>query len=420
MNEDLTSLLNIISKINEKYEEIYKISGEKFNIFEILKVTNTEKYHSRVLATLLDPKGSHGKGDLFLEKFLEIVATKRETDAKTDEDSKDVVGKKFSIEGVRVQEEKPIDNGRPDITITNKNGKIILENKIWAEEGYYQLFTYSKEKPTHLIYLTLYGQEVKHKENFYYIKMSYRKDILTWLELCKKESVDNPILRETLTQYILLIKQLTGQPRSRDMEKEVFDAIIKDSKYISAAFDIAGSFEAVKKRIVEEKFLTPLKEVAKLEEFEELDIDIHGQESYFKGWNTFDIGLKRERWNYLRIALKSIGQGKGFLYGLLSNEGVELEKSKLVNHMSKIEEEVKEEAKKSSYDGCCYNNKNEHWFLLYRYKNNSLWENWADTKDFFTKIFSENGIEGMNSEFKRVIKELSKIGDRLEAKLKEM
>jgi len=31
MNEDLTSLLNIISKINEKYEEIYKISGEKFN-----------------------------------------------------------------------------------------------------------------------------------------------------------------------------------------------------------------------------------------------------------------------------------------------------------------------------------------------------------------------------------------------------
>jgi hypothetical protein len=221
-----------------------------------------------------------------------------------------------------------------------------------------------------------------------------------------------------LTQYIFLIRQLTGQTRSRDMEKEIFDAIIKDSKYISAAFDIAGSFEAVKKRIVEEKFLTPLKEVAKLEEFEELYINLFGQESYFKGWQTFDISLKRERWKYLGITLKSVGKGKGFLYGLLSNEGVELEKSKLAKHMLKIEEEVKEIAKKSGYDGCCYNDKNEHWFLLYRYKNNSLWENWADTKDFFTKILF--GIEGMNSEFKRVIKELSEIGDRLEAKLKEM
>jgi len=40
MEKDLTSLLDKISSINEKYEEISRISGEKFNI---LGFNKTEK-----------------------------------------------------------------------------------------------------------------------------------------------------------------------------------------------------------------------------------------------------------------------------------------------------------------------------------------------------------------------------------------
>lgn len=421
MEEDIISLLDKISSINEKYEENFRKTGEKFNIFETLNLTKVEWAHSRILAELLDPKGSHGKGDLFLEKFLKILAKKHKTCAYDDSDNGEVG--EFSIEGAIIQEEKPTDNGRPDIIITNKNcEKIILENKICAPEGDTQLEKYSKEKPIHLIFLTPYGKKAKKigAGEFDYIKMSYRDDILEWLELCKKES-DNPILEANLTQYILLIKQITGQPRSMDMEEEVIDAIINDSKYVSAAFKI--DINAVKKRIME-KILALLKEIAMDRGFE-LKRNFYSNcgdnyTDYFKcdfKENGFDIWLYKneEEWKYLAICLQFRGNGKGFHYSLNSRESknnlhLNLEDSGLKDKLKEIEDEVKK-AKESGYKDSNYG-----WSVLY--KEGPLWENWEDNPKFFTGVISEGGMEKMKNEFRNVIKELSEIGNRLEEKLK--
>ena len=97
----------------------------------------------------------------------------------------------------------------------------------------------------------------------------------------------------------------------------------------------------------------------------------------------------------------------------MSNERKELKYSGLKD-TSKIEDELKEEAEEFEIK------EKAGWFLLQTYKKASLWKNCADTKDFYTRVISENGIEDMKKEFIEVIEKLSKICDRLEAKLKEM
>ena len=43
------------------------------NIFQILKISNTEIRHSNFLSWLLDPLQSHKLGDIFLKRFLREV-----------------------------------------------------------------------------------------------------------------------------------------------------------------------------------------------------------------------------------------------------------------------------------------------------------------------------------------------------------
>jgi hypothetical protein len=254
---DFELLLNQISNINKKYDEIYKFSGERFNIFNILNLSSDELSHSRIVASLLDTKGTHGKNNKFLELFLNCVEIND-----------------FSINDVITNTEKFIgyisddyDNGgKIDISITNdKQEQIFIENKINAKDGKKQLLRYhNNNTKAYLLYLTLFGNEpseysigkdMKDK----YKKISYKEHILKWVELCKKESIDNPILRETLTQYIILIKQLTDQTRSKEMQKEILDIVIKNGENVSAAFDISQNFNEIKLQILENKFI-PLME----------------------------------------------------------------------------------------------------------------------------------------------------------------
>ena len=61
----------------QKEKEISKAKGDFFNIFKILGLsTNEVRTHSAFISELLDPKGSHGQGNIFLLKFLEIVSDK--------------------------------------------------------------------------------------------------------------------------------------------------------------------------------------------------------------------------------------------------------------------------------------------------------------------------------------------------------
>ena len=230
-NKVIEQLLTQVAIINRHYEESAKISGENFNIFNILDLTSKEMIHSKFIAMLLDPTGEHQMGSLFLKLFIETINIEECNGI----DYSDTI----------VETEKTFTGGRIDILITTGNHKIIIENKIHAKDQNTQLLRYKENyKNAILLYLTKKGNEpdsistngMKKEKDYYCI--SYNKHILDWLKFCINKTNNNDFLREIINQYILLVKQLTGQDRRNEMNNEVLDIIAKNAENLKAYFAV--------------------------------------------------------------------------------------------------------------------------------------------------------------------------------------
>lgn len=196
----------------------------KFNIFQILRSGYEEVgLHSRFLFELLNPKGSHGLGDVFLRRFAEICVLPA-----------------LSYNTVYVLRE----HANIDILIKDNNYAIIIENKIHAGDQHEQLKRYHeyakrlKFKPI-LFYLTLDG----HEPSDYSLGdlaepptlISYKKQITQWLIACTKEAATKPALRETIIQYHDLVNQLTGNTMSEVEKQQVLSLVAQGDNAESAA-----------------------------------------------------------------------------------------------------------------------------------------------------------------------------------------
>ena len=260
MNETRTAL-NLLEKvniINKKYDEIAELTGEKFNIFNILKVERSEVHtHSAILGELLNPKGSHGQKDLFLRLFIKVLPL-HYADENLPNDSCRVFIEKSTG---RIDEEYT-EGGRIDILIEWGKNAIIIENKIDASDQYKQLSRYynyglkNHNNNFKLLYLTKNGD---NPEGFTTgadkevldntISVSYKKNIIEWLEHCKKEASSLPILRETITQYIYLIKKITNQTINNKMSEELQKLITNSADNFNAAQSILNEAQKAKEAI---------------------------------------------------------------------------------------------------------------------------------------------------------------------------
>lgn len=264
----IKNLLKQVNLIKEKHEEIAKVKNENFNLFNIMRMRTDEvKTHSAIISELLNPKGSHNLGDTFLKLFIErILSTIENENYPLDFFIKELNSTKVFIEyNIGPISKDYTKGGRIDILISNKNFEICIENKINASDQPYQVTRYhnylsSRKKKTLLLYLTLDGKDAttesicssKMADNEWirdedsllevssdYFPISYKTTILKWLEECYAFSIDRPILRESLKQYKLLIKSLTHQSTSEQMEKEIQKTILTD---IESAEIIHNSF----------------------------------------------------------------------------------------------------------------------------------------------------------------------------------
>lgn len=291
-------LLNQISGIVKKYDEIVAITGEGFNIFNILGVSTAEvKLHSNLIAELLNPKGSHGMKDVFLRLFLKHL-------------DKNELTPEFITENVNVLVEKWVGfidkendtGGYIDIFIQLPNREIIIENKIFAGDQEGQLRRYHNyNKSASLVYLTLDGKEagdfttknVKYQDSPIKPKpISYQSDVIDWLEQCRKEAVNHPLIRETITQYIHLIKNLTGQTLNNDMETEILKVITDRGENVKSALAIAGSIKEIKMSLLM-KFAKEL--VARVKAQKPM-VSTEISENFGKKWEgvTFKLPSKNE------------------------------------------------------------------------------------------------------------------------------
>lgn len=309
-------LLDEINLINKKYETILNRSGENFNVFKILEVeANETRLHSAFLAELLNPNGSHGRGDIFLKLFLSALSL-NSIDFQT-EDAKVIIEKYIG----RIDDHKTND-GRIDISIEDiKGNRIFIENKIFAGDQENQMIRYHNHDPkAKLFYLTLDGHEPSEWSKGSLIEgvdfwcIDYRFIIQPWLEECRKEAVEFPILRESITQYIHLIKHLTNQTINENMNQELITIIIKDKNYLSAAFSIYSTVDAAC-----DQLLQKLEELAK-EIASELDLqcDFHSN-----GNNYFTIYFYKSNWKLSSIAFQYQNKHHKLAFGILRDEPVE-------------------------------------------------------------------------------------------------
>jgi len=265
----IKNLLENVNVIQNKYDDIAEITGEKFNIFGVLNLTSNEvRTHSAFIGELLNRRGSHGLKDIPLNLFIRMLEEKFISN-EVDESEKIIAPDKFKFntetaittveKTIKKLNEDKTEGGRIDIIIEDNSRKnaLIIENKIYAGEQENQLiryYNYSKEnfqKEAPILYLTLDGNSPTSGkglvEKEHYFNISYKEDIINWLELCIKEASDKPMLREVIKQYIYLIKKLTGQTINKKMSDEIQNIILNN---YSAAEQITKEFEKVKYKIL--------------------------------------------------------------------------------------------------------------------------------------------------------------------------
>ncbi len=248
-----TELLSRINSIVSSQKEKSSALSERFNIFQVLNITTDEvRLHSKFLAELLDPKGSHEKGSIFLNRFLELTGS-------TGLFNPDLVNVtvEYQIGPVTLTT-----GGRIDILIQDSNeNSIIIENKIYAGDQENQLLRYFNFAKTlekrgaqfKLLYLTLFeknasdyslGEDLKHED---YHKISYQETIINWLEDCSLMVDNTPKLAVAITHYLQLIKQLTHQDISMETKEEIISVIIDNSQNFSSAENVALNLLSAKK-----------------------------------------------------------------------------------------------------------------------------------------------------------------------------
>ena len=290
----LESILDQVRVLKAKYDERAEVTGENFNVFSILDRESDEvKTHSAIIAELLNPHGSHSQRTLFLKLFLGKLLKKLQKEQKVQEELKQLREKlkqiqeqendefdKFRVEVETSKKDKEGEAlGRIDILIEShgiESGDvcIVIENKIYAEDqerqlGRYYEYALDTGKKRGIVYLTLWGDEPK-KFTLYgsepdkmsccrmlpedtvvcprthlpptppscrmlpkdiVVCLSYKDFIVKWLDNCIKEVARIPQIRETLHQYQILLKELTGQPINRRFAMELKNILLKDENY---------------------------------------------------------------------------------------------------------------------------------------------------------------------------------------------
>ena len=225
-------LIQLHGKI-ETIKQIKQAKGEDFNLFSVLEMERLEvETHSKFIYELINPRGSHHQGELYLRLFLsealglndfgEIKNVERESLAKN--------------------------NRRIDFAIETEKYQIGIEMKIDAGDQKSQLKDYydelkkraktsKTEQEVILYYLTLDGSEASDKsdggDKDKYTRISFWDNIARWIEVCIEKSVMLPSIRESLVQYGNLIKNLTGQT-TKEIQMEV-EKIISTPEMAEAA-----------------------------------------------------------------------------------------------------------------------------------------------------------------------------------------
>lgn len=264
MSNSIKDLLSQLLPLHHAEQERLKKEEEEgkcFNVFSALNMCSDEvRLHSRLLATLLNPKANHGLENEFLKSFL--------IDLGLPEDY--ITYCKEQIVERPIGEVTEATGGRIDIILEDRGHAVIIENKIYAGDQPNQLLRYHNygvktfgENNFKLVYLTLNGSEPSSDSlgggHFEFIKLSYAQDILGLLDRLMTTYPQKPIHR-TIKDYITIIKQLTHQDMDTKYQQSIIEEAIKYDN-IDVTSELLLLREQIGEKLRKDYIIKPLKDL---------------------------------------------------------------------------------------------------------------------------------------------------------------
>ncbi|WP_086267887.1 PD-(D/E)XK nuclease family protein [Campylobacter devanensis] len=300
-----------------------------YNVFDVLETKEVK--HSKFIASLLDPKGLHYQGDLFLNKFIEVCGIDD-----------------FGLDTLNSQVYREYKN--IDIYITDGNKHIIIENKRWTGDHNEQVARYiktiideqNKDELSEIyerilvLYLTPFNTEIKslggidevgkdylklRQNQVAFRHISYENEILKWLNAIKAEIINLTDLNVLISQYEKAVKNLINGEK---MENNLLIEQIKKNYKLCAA--IHDNFESAKINLLNELFSKvsdTLKETIKTDDWE---IESHKitkitQYTTFFSAKLNEYNGKNHDGNYIYYCIESQNKYNNIFFGLVrSNE----------------------------------------------------------------------------------------------------
>ena len=205
---DDKKLKELIEKSKDLMKDYLNRDSSELNILNVIGKATDEHNHSKILNILFTKIHPKNGRDSFLTLFLKKLGIEN-----IDEDE-------FSVE----REYRCDPYGQMDFKFESKNLCIVLEIKIYAEDGQNQLRRYEQyclenKKDYRIFYLTLDGhkpseQSIKGFENENNLKcINFKEHILPWLEDCLYLVKDEEIKASFILQYISTLKNLIEEDK---------------------------------------------------------------------------------------------------------------------------------------------------------------------------------------------------------------
>ena len=226
----------LLAEARRLYEKHGVGRQEPFNVFSVLRSESDEvNLHSRFLHALLNYQKPGEEARANLTDFLQHVGVK-------------------DFESSDVQVERERDN--IDILLTNGVGQaVVIENKIEAWDQSEQLQKYYRKLKEHgyckihLLYLTLDGHppsenSVGALDRKHITCVSYDKPLLDWLQGCQQRAYDEPALRESIAQYVQLVRKLTRKDPQEAYMKDLTELCLEDNNLVLVHGLIEAMFRA--------------------------------------------------------------------------------------------------------------------------------------------------------------------------------
>ena len=295
-NKLLTEFFEKLIKAKHEIKRIKKEIKEfppQFNIFDSINLLNHENYNSNLFANFLDIKFKHNENEIgFAKLFLKYL--------------NEEFGWEFDLENIKIKDieikrELPTEERkRIDIFIGyKKEFAIIIENKIWAEDGYKQLENYYNHVKSqeydkiYIIYLTPYEREpseeslskelykekgsklygkfanIKHAEIGYWLEGILKRQEFSFLNNEEENNKYNyKLLKSALIQIIDNEKSISGENEEGDMteaeiKKVLNENLFKEIKTVDEAQEYIDMFNKAKSLLVKEKITIIIKKCLK-------------------------------------------------------------------------------------------------------------------------------------------------------------